>query len=124
MRHLCCLLACLGTLACGSGGSVTLSTEALPEHPLPGTLSSVLTQLQRPIESCYDDALKVDGALAGSVRVEASGSHGVIQVEVIEPANEALAGCVQRTLSGQRLARELVDGEVMVGVTIIATFGG
>ncbi|MSP57011.1 MAG: hypothetical protein EXR69_15625 [Myxococcales bacterium] len=122
MRTFCWLLVCLG--ACGSGGSVSITTEALTEHPLPGTLASVLPQLQRPIETCYQDALTLDGELAGSVKALASGSHGVIKVEIIQPANPVLGGCVERILSGQRLARELVDGDVLVGVTIITTFGG
>lgn len=117
------LIACLWALGCGSGASVTLTTEGVAAHPLPGTLAAVMTQVQRPLETCYRDALKVDGKLTGTVRAVASGSHGVIKVDIAEPAPPALAECMRGTLTGQRLARELVDGDVIVGVAIIATFG-
>ncbi len=111
-------------LACGSGDSVTITTESMPDYPLPGTLAPVLEQVQRPVKTCYADALKADSALAGTVRVEASGSHGVIKVEVVEPAPAPLAGCLKSILSGQKLARELVDGDIIVGVVFVVKFGG
>lgn len=122
MRHLFSVVCWLLTFGCGSGPTVTLTTEAIPEHPLPGTLPAVLPQVQRSLDSCYSDARKADGALAGTVRAVASGSHGMILVEIAEPAPPALAGCLKSTLTGQRLARELVDGDVIVGVAIVAVF--
>ncbi len=111
-------------LACGSGSDVTLTSAPLPDLPLPGTLAAVTPQVQRPLEACYRKALATDSALKGSVRAEASGSHGVIKVVVDESAPPALAGCMRETLTGRLLARELVDGNVIVGVVFTARFGG
>lgn len=122
MPHPLGVLLCALALGCGPGASVSVKTESLPDHPLPGSLASVLKQVQRPLDACYTDALKQDPALNGTVRAQAMGSHGVIDVDVDETAPPVLAACLRDTLSGQRLARELVDGDAMVGVVFVATF--
>lgn len=118
------LTALLPLLACGSGGSVLVTTEAAPGLPLPGTLAESVAGLQRPLEACYREALAADGSVAGTVRAVAKGSHGVMHVEIEEPAHPALASCMNHVLSDQKRARVLLDGDVIVGVLLTAKFGG
>ncbi len=109
-------------LACSSP-SATVSTSAHPEAPPPGKLAEVLDrQFRRPIEGCYQDALKADPSLAGTVTYEVMGSHGVLKSNVTVAGPAALQECALKPMKNQRLLRDLGDGDDMVGFTLTVSF--
>ena len=109
-------------LACSSP-SVTVATSAHPDAPAPGKLTEVLDrQFRRPIEGCYQKALKTEPSLAGTVTYEVLGSHGILKTNVTVPGPDALQACALKPMSNQRLLRNLGDGDNMVGFTLTANF--
>ncbi len=111
-------------LACGSNPSVTIETGAHPEAPTPGNLTEVLDrQIQQPIESCYQEALKTEPDAEGTVTYEVLGSHGILKSNVTAPGPDALQACALKPMSNQRLLRTLGDGDHTVGFTLTVHFG-
>lgn len=109
-------------LACSSP-SATVSTSAHPEAPLPGKLAGLLErQFTRPIQGCYDKAVKADPSLQGTVAYEVMGSHGVLKSKVTVTGPEALQDCALKPMKNQRLLRDLGDGDDMVGFTLTVDF--
>ncbi len=110
-------------LACSSSPSVTVTPSAHPEAPTPDKLAKVLdNQFRRPIDKCYQAALKAQPGLSGKVSYEVMGSHGVMKAEVTTPGPAALQSCALEPSSNQRLMRDLGDGDNMVGFTINVNF--
>jgi hypothetical protein len=109
-------------LACSSP-SVTVETGAHPDAPKPAKLAEVLDgQFRRPIQICYQKALKTDPTLAGSVTYEVMGSHGILKPTVTAPGPAALQSCALEPMSNQRLLRNLGDGDNMMGFTLTVNF--
>ncbi len=117
-------------LACSSSNpTVTVETGEHPEASMPTTLSDVLAydfvgveQFQRPIQTCYEEALKKAPGLEGSVTYEALGSHGILKTNVTATGPEALQDCAMEPISNQRLVRTLAGGDLTVGFTLTANF--
>ena len=109
-------------LACSSP-SVTIASANHPDAPLPGALAEVQEhQIQRPILSCYEEALAAEPGLAGSIRHEVLGSHGILKTKLTGPGPEALQTCALKPMSNQRLLRTLGDGDHTVGFDLTVTF--
>ena len=79
-------------------------------------------QIQRPILSCYEEALAAEPGLAGSIRYEVLGSHGILKTKLTGPGPEALQTCALKPMSNQRLLRTLGDGDHTVGFDLTVTF--
>ena len=117
-------------LACSSSSpTVTVETGEHPDASMPTTLSDVLAydfvgveQFQRPIQTCYEEALKNAPGLEGSVTYEALGSHGILKTNVTATGPEALQDCAMEPISNQRLVRPLAGGDLTVGFTLTANF--
>ena len=117
-------------LACSSSSpTVTVETGEHPDASMPTTLSDVLAydfvgveQFQRPIQTCYEEALKNAPGLEGSVTYEALGSHGILKTNVTATGPEALQDCAMEPISNQRLVRTLAGGDLTVGFTLTANF--
>ena len=117
MTHLFFLFACSGS------PSVTLASGPHADAPVPGNLAEVMErQIQRTIEGCYEDALKAEPGLEGSVRYEMLGSHGILKSKVLEPGPQALQECALKPMDNQRLLRQLGDGDNTVGFSLTVTF--
>lgn len=116
MTSLLLLLAC-------SSPSVTVQSGAHPDASPPGTLADVLdSQIRRPIQTCYQKALKDDPGAEGSVTYEVLGSHGILKTTVTSAGPDALQGCALEPMSNQRLLRILGNGSQMVGFSLTVNF--
>ncbi len=109
-------------LGCSSP-SVNVVSSAHPDAPAPGKLAGVLDlKFRRPINGCYQKAVKADPSLSGTVAYQVMGSHGVLKANVIQSGPEILEACALEPMSDQRLLRDLGDGDDMVGFTITVNF--
>ncbi|MDP6931998.1 MAG: hypothetical protein QGG40_03740 [Myxococcota bacterium] len=109
-------------LACSSP-SVTVETGAHPDAPPPGNLTEVLdSQIRRPVQSCYQEALETGPSLEGTVTYEVLGSHGILKTNLTAPGPDALQKCALKPMSNQRLLRTLGDGNHTVGFTLPVHF--
>lgn len=108
-------------LACSSP-TVTVTTGPVDGLPLASNVDSFATStLHRSVERCYTEALAADGALAGTVEVKVSGSHGILKVEPGDgPA--PLVACARAPLEDTRNQRVLGDGDNAVGAVFRLTF--
>ena len=111
-------------LACGgSSPSVTIETGAHSEAPIPPQLAGeVDSQIRRPTERCYKEALKEESDLEGTVTYEVYGSHGVLIPSLTSSGPQALLDCALEPMQNQRLLRVLGDGDHFVGFTVRVEF--
>lgn len=108
--------------ACGTP-TATVMTANHPDAPRPAALTGVVdTSFQRPIQTCYEEALSAQSDLSGTVSYRVMGSHGILKAEVTTPGPPALEKCATQPMSNQRLMRKLGDGDHMVGFVIKVEF--
>ncbi len=109
-------------LACGGSPAVTLATSAHPDAPMPSALAELQeSKIQRPIQTCYTNALAANAELEGTVSATVYGSHGILKTEVTSGPDE-LAACVKEPLGSQKVMRALGDGDNAVGFGLTVTF--
>lgn len=112
----------LFALACGGSPSVTLATSAHPDAPMPSALAELQEQkIQKPIQTCYTNALAGDPELEGTVSATVYGSHGILKTEIVS-GPDALASCVKEPLNSQKVMRALGDGDNAIGFGLTVTF--
>lgn len=110
-------------LGCGSSPKVELTTNKLPDYPLPAELKSTLDQkVQKKLVACYEEKLLDNKDLGGVVEIEAYGSHGILAVESVNDAPAPLVDCVKSTFADQKIMRVLVDGDNYAGFMLKANF--
>ncbi|MBJ94747.1 MAG: hypothetical protein CMP23_09795 [Rickettsiales bacterium] len=106
---------------CGKEPAVHLSTADHAKYPRPLNLDEVVSgSMHRSLLDCYRG---LSSTAVGSVELGASGSHGLLDVELRSGSGEqALDRCALDTLKGGRLMREVGDTNEHIGFVVTVRF--
>jgi len=101
-------------LGCGKAPTIHLSDTEHAKYPRPLNLDEVMAgSMQRSLLGCYRG---LDSTAVGSVELDVSGSHGLMDVAMNSGSgDDALDGCALDTLKGGRLMREVGDTDDHIG---------
>jgi len=108
-------------LGCGKDPAVHLSAADHAKYPRPFNLDEVMAgSMQKSLLSCYRD---LGSQAVGSVSLDVSGSHGLLDVEMHSASgDEALDRCAFDTMKGGRLMREVGDTNDHIGFVVTVRF--
>jgi len=108
-------------MGCGKDPVVHLSTADHAKYPRPLNLDEVTAgSMQSSLLGCYRG---LGSAAVGSVELDVSGSHGLLDVELRSGSgDEALDRCALDTLKGGRLMREVGDTNNHIGFVVTVRF--
>ena len=108
-------------LGCGEDPAVHLSAADHAKYPRPLNLEEVMAgSMQRSLLGCYRG---LGSTAVGSVELDVSGSHGLLDVEMNSGSgDEALDRCALDTLKGGRLMREVGDTNDHIGFVVTVRF--
>jgi len=108
-------------LGCGKDPAVHLSAADHAKYPLPLNLSEVMEgSMHKSLLGCYRG---LGSTATGSVALDVSGSHGLMDVEMTSGSGDpALDRCALETLKGGRLMREVGDTNDHIGFVVTIRF--
>lgn len=108
-------------LGCGKDPAVQLSAADHAKYPRPLNLDEVMAgSMHKSLLSCYRS---MDSTSVGSVELDVSGSHGLMDVEMnAGSGDQALDRCALDTLKGGRLMREVGDTNDHIGFVVTVRF--
>ena len=116
------LTAVLFLVGCGGQDpAVHLSAADHAKYPRPHNLAEVMDGSMRSgAMTCYRG---LETTAVGSVEVDVSGSHGLLDVELVSGSGDAaLDRCALDTLKGGRLMREVGDTNDHIGFVVTIRF--
>ncbi len=115
------LLAALLLASCGKDPAVHVSAADHAHHPRPHNLDEVMSgTMKKDLMTCYRG---LGSTATGSVTLDVSGSHGLLDVELTQSSGDAaLDACALSTLKGGRLMREVGDTNDHIGFLVTARF--
>ena len=104
-------------VGCGKEPTIYLSDAEHPKYPRPLNLDEVMSgSMQRSLLGCYRG---LDSTAVGSVELDVSGSHGLMDVVMNSGSgDDALDRCALDTLKGGRLMREVGDTNDHIGFLV------
>ena len=108
-------------LGCGKAPTIHLSDAEHAKYPRPLNLDEVMAgSMQKSLLGCYRG---LDSTAVGSVELDVSGSHGLMDVEMNSGSgDDALDRCALDTLKGGRLMREVGDTNDHIGFIVTIRF--
>lgn len=115
------LIAALLFTGCGKDPAVHLSAADHVDYPRPDNLDAVMSgSMKQTVMACYRD---LGSTAVGSVSLDVSGSHGLLDVELVTGSGDAaLDQCALSTLKGGRLMREVGDTNDHIGFVVTIRF--
>lgn len=121
MKRSLLFLLILLLLGCGKEPTVHLSAADHEKYPRPLNLDEVMSgSMQRSLLGCYRS---LGSPAAGSVELDVSGSHGLLDVAMTSgSSDESLDRCALDTLKGARLMREVGDTSAHIGFVVTVRF--
>ncbi len=121
MRWIVLFASVLLFVGCGKDPAVHLSAADHAKYPRPHNLDEVMEGSMRSnLMTCYRG---LKSTAVGSVELDVSGSHGLMDVEVTSGSgDDALDRCALDTLTGGRLMREVGDTNDHIGFVVTVRF--
>ncbi len=115
------LSAALLLAGCGTDPAVHLSAADHTKYPRPLNLDEVMQgSMHKSLLNCYRG---LGSTAVGSVALDVSGSHGLMDVELVASSeDEALDRCALDTLKGGRLMREVGDTNDHIGFVVTVRY--